>query len=101
MSSRARPGLGWSGVVKHSFVDDVGQVAFECAERFHRRLAFGEAATVVGAAGGVTAQLDDGHDVQDPIDASVADSGEPVAALVAGRRFERGRAVPGREVRPR
>jgi hypothetical protein len=37
----------------------------------------------------------------DGLSASVADSGEPVAALVAGRRFERGRAVPGREVRPR
>jgi hypothetical protein len=43
--------------------------------------------------------LDDGHDVQDPVDAPVAEAGQPVAALVAGGRFERGGAVPGGEMR--
>jgi hypothetical protein len=85
--------------VEHPLVDDVGQVAFEGAQRFHRGLALGEASPVVGAAWCVTAKLDDGHDVQDPIDAAVAGAGEPVAALVAGGRLERGGAVPGREVR--
>jgi hypothetical protein len=74
-------------------------VTFERAECFHGRLAFREAAPVVGAARGVAAELDDGHDVQDPVDTSVADSGESVAALVAGGCLERGGAVPRREVR--
>jgi hypothetical protein len=85
-------------VVLHPLVDDVGQVAFERAEGFHRGVAFGEAAPVVGAAGCVTAELDDGHDVQDAVDATVAGAGEPVAALVAGGRLEWGGAVPGGEV---
>jgi hypothetical protein len=67
-------------------------VAFERAERFHRRLAFREAAPVVGAARGVTAELDDRHDVQHPVDTPVPDPGEPVAALITGGRFKR--AVP-------
>jgi hypothetical protein len=85
VSSRARrDGSGCCGIAKHPFVDDVGQVAFERAERFHGRFAFGEAPAVVGPAGSVTAQLDDGHDVQDPVDTPVADSGQSVAALVTG-----------------
>jgi hypothetical protein len=37
---------------------------------------------------GVVAELDDGHDVQDPVDAPVPGSGQPVASLVAGGRVE-------------
>jgi len=100
VSSRARfTGCVRCGVVEYPLVDDVGQMPFEGAERFHRGFAFGEAAPVVGAAGGIPAQLDDGHDVQDPVDAPIPGAGEPVAALVTRGRLERGGAVPGREVR--
>ena len=61
-------------------------------------LAVGESAPVVGAAVGVVAELDDGHDVQDPVDAPVAGPGQPVALLVAGGGVDRGGAVPGGEV---
>jgi len=44
------------------------------------------------------AQLNDGHDVQDQVDATVARAGEPVAALLAGGGVQRRGAVPGREV---
>jgi hypothetical protein len=45
------------------------------------------------------AELDDGHDLQDPVDAPVPEPAQAVASLVAGGRFDRGGAVPGREVR--
>jgi hypothetical protein len=80
--------------VDHLLVDHVGEVAFERAEGFHRGPAFGETASVVDPAGGVMAQLDDGHDVQDAVDASVAEPGQAVALLVAGGRLDRGGAVP-------
>ena len=34
--------------------------------------------------------MDDGRDVQDPVDAPVSEPAQPVAALVAGGRFDRG-----------
>jgi hypothetical protein len=74
-------------------------MAFERAQRFQGGLAFGEAASVVGAAGGVVADLGDGHDVQDPVDSPVPGAGEPVAFLVAGGGFDRGGAVPRGEMR--
>jgi hypothetical protein len=46
--------------------------AFQCSHCFHRGLAVGEFTPVVEAAFGVVAELDDGHDVQDPVDAPVA-----------------------------
>ena len=49
-------------------VEDIGEPAFEAAQGFHRCLAGGEFASVVGASLGVVADLDDGHDVQDPVD---------------------------------
>ena len=80
-------------------VDHVGQVPFEGTDGLHRRLALSQAAAVVGAAGRVVAELDDGHDVQDPVDAPVAGPGQAVALLVTGGGFDRGGAVPGGEVR--
>src|SRR5439155_9585559 len=68
------------------------------AHGFHRALARGEFAAVVGAALGVVAQLDDGHDVQDPVDAPVPGPRQPVTPLVAGGRIDGGGAVPGCEV---
>jgi hypothetical protein len=47
---------------------------------------------------GVTAQLNDGHDVQNPVDAPVPGPREAVAVLVAGGGIDRGGAVPGGEV---
>ena len=55
-------------------------------------------AVVVGAAFGRVAQLDGGHDVQDPVDLPVPGPGQPVADLVAGGGVDRCGAVPGREV---
>jgi len=52
-------------------------------DRFHRGLAGGELAPVVGPAFGVVAQLNDRHDVPNPVDPPVAGSGEPVAVLLS------------------
>ncbi|WP_345488767.1 hypothetical protein [Actinoplanes octamycinicus] len=58
-------------VFDHLAVDGVGQASFQRSHGFHRGFAFGAFALVVGAAGGVEAELGDGHDVQDPVDAPV------------------------------
>ena len=55
-------------------------------------------AVEVGPAFGGVAQLDDGHDVQDPVDLPVAAAGEPVADVVAGGGVDRCGAGPGGEV---
>ena len=44
-------------------------------------LAGGDLAPVVGAAFGVVAELDDGHDVQHPVDPPVPGPGQPMALL--------------------
>jgi len=96
VSSRARfRGLG---VFDHLAVDDVGQPPFDAAQRFHAGLAGGELAAVVGAAFGVVAELDDGHDVQHPLDAPVPGPREPVALLLAGGGAGGRGAVPPGEV---
>ena len=97
MSSRAcrsvpRP------VVEHRAVDDVGEASFEAAHGFVGGFAARLLAVVVGAAFGGVAELDDGHDVQDPVDLPVPASGEPVADVVAGGGVDGGGAGPGREV---
>jgi hypothetical protein len=82
--SRARVfalGGGALGVGDEVAVDDVGQASFEAAQGFHRGLAGGELASVVGAALGVVAQLHDGGDVDDVVDPAVAGAGEAVADL--------------------
>jgi hypothetical protein len=85
VSSRVRRiGSDAFGVLDHPLVDDVGEVPFKRPQRLHGRPSLGQAAPVVGAAEGVAAELDDGHDVQHPVDAPVAGAGEPVALLVAG-----------------
>src|SRR6185503_5435428 len=72
--------------------------AFEAAHRLHRGLAGGDLAPDVGAAVGVVAELDDGHDVQDAVDAPVPGPGQAVALLVAGGGVQGCGAVPGGEV---
>src|SRR6266508_6334958 len=61
-------------------VDDVGEVSFEGATRFARRLAFGDFAGEVGAGWWVVAGLDDGDSVEGGVELAVAAAVEPVAA---------------------
>jgi hypothetical protein len=49
----------------------------------------GAFALVVGAAGGVVADLGDGHDVQAGIELAVSGSGQPVAHDVTGGHLDR------------
>jgi hypothetical protein len=86
--------------LEHLPVDDVGQAPLEAAHGFHRGLTGGFPGVVVGASFGPVAQLDDGHDVQRPVDPAVAGAGEPVALLLAGGGVQGCGAVPGREVVP-
>src|SRR6476469_8115388 len=72
------------GVGDELAVDDVGEPAFEAAQGLHGGLAGGALASVVGAALGVVAELDDRGDVQDVVHPSVPGSGEAVADLFAG-----------------
>jgi hypothetical protein len=84
MPSRARalatdfplPGIG-----DRAAEDDVGESPLWASQRFERGLAGREFASVVDAALGVVAQLDDGRDVQDVVEPAVAGAGEPVADL--------------------
>jgi hypothetical protein len=98
--SRARVfalGGGALGVGDEVAVDDVGQASFEAAQGFHRGLAGGELASVVGAALGVVAQLHDGGDVDDVVHPAVAGAGEAVADLFAEGRVQGCGAGPGGE----
>jgi len=51
------------GVGEELSIDDVGESSLEAAQCFHRGLAGGQSASVVGASFGVVAQLHDGRDV--------------------------------------
>jgi hypothetical protein len=97
VSSRTRFGPGHC-VGDELLEDCVGQASFEAAQGFHRGLAGGEFASVVGAAFGVVADLDDGHDVQDSVQATIAGPGQPVPDLLAGGRVDGCGAGPGGEV---
>jgi hypothetical protein len=66
------------------WADDVGEASFERAHGLHRGLAGGLLGVEVGTSLGRVPQLDDGHDVQCPIDAPVPGPGEPVTFLVTG-----------------
>jgi hypothetical protein len=79
-------------------VYDVGEPAREGSHRFHGGLAGGLLGVEVGAALGGVAQLDDGHDVQCPVDPAVAGAGESMPLLLSGGGVQRGGAVPGREL---
>jgi hypothetical protein len=97
VSSRAR--FVWAvGVGGELSEDRIGQASFQAAQGFHRGLAGGEFPPVVGAAFGVVADLDDRHDVQDPVQAPVPGSGQVVPLLLTGGRVDRGGAGPRREV---
>jgi hypothetical protein len=65
-------------------VDHIGQSAFERPQGFHLRFAGRDPAPEVCPAFGVVADLDDRHDVQRPVDATVASPGQPMAFLRAG-----------------
>jgi hypothetical protein len=93
--SRAR--LEGTGVGGQLAVDHVGQAAAQAAHGFHGGLALGDPAPVVGAAGGVVAELDDAGHVQHVIDAAVAGPGQPVAVVLAAGGIDRRGA--GREAK--
>jgi hypothetical protein len=97
VSSRAR--FRAPGVSDHLVIDDVRQPAFEGAHRFAGCLPGGDFAVVVGAALGGVAELDDGHDVQHPVDLPVPGPRQPVPDLVTGGGVDRRGAIPGGEVR--
>jgi len=87
-------------VVEQAGVDDVGQSTFEGTHGHHRGHAAGLAPVVIGAAFGGVPQLHDRQDVQRPVDAAVAGTGESMPLLVAGGRIERCGALPGGEPVP-
>ena len=96
MPSRART-FGRLCVADELAEHDVGQSSLQTAQRFHRGLAGGELAPVVGAAFGVVADLDDGGDVQHVVHPPVPGPRQPVAVLVTGRGVQGCGAGPGRE----
>jgi hypothetical protein len=65
-------------------VHDVGQAAFQAAHGFVVIFAFGSFPQVIGPAGGVVADLGEGHDVQAEIELAIAGAGKPVAHHLAG-----------------
>ena len=65
MPSRTRViRLRCAGIGDELAVDDVGQASLQTPQRFHRGLASGELAAVLGAALGVVTDLHDRGDVQ-------------------------------------
>ena len=82
MSSRAR--LLFGCVADQLSVHDVGQAAFQAAHGFVVIFAFGSFPQVVGPAGGIVADLGDGHDVEAEIELAIASAGKPVAHHLAG-----------------
>lgn len=95
MSSRARRQA--LRVADHPAVDDIGQTAFQTPHRFPARLALRQSPPVVGTAGCVMTELDDGHHVQHPIDPAVSRPRQPVPTTITRRRLQRCGSVPGRE----
>ena len=73
---------GWGGVGPgvEASVEDVGEVAFECASGFSGCLAFGGLSGEEGFRGGVVSLLDDGDAVERGVELSVAAAVESVAA---------------------
>jgi hypothetical protein len=78
-------------VGEHAAEDDVGQPAFQRPHGHHGRQSAGSPCVVAGAAFGLVPQLDDRHDVQDPVDAPVPGAGEAVAAWLMLRIVLSGR----------
>jgi hypothetical protein len=66
-------------------------------------MAFARAAfaPVIGSAGGVVAELGNGHDVQAMVELAIAGAGKPVADDVAGGRLDRSGAGVGGKRRSR
>ncbi len=81
MSSRAR--LLFECVADQLSVHDVGPAAFQAAHGFVVIFAFGSFPQVVAPAGGIVADLGDGHDVQAEIELAIASAGKPVAHYLA------------------
>jgi len=88
------------GVGEELAVDDVGDPAFEAADRFHWLLAGGALASVVGTALGVEAELGDRSDVDHVVHPTVPGAREPVTVLLTGGGVQRCGPGPGREPVP-
>jgi hypothetical protein len=88
VSSRAR--LLFDCVADQLSVHDVGQAAFQAAHGFVVIFAFGSFPQVVAPAGGVVADLGDGHDVEAEIELAIASAGKPVAHHLAGGHLDGG-----------
>ena len=78
------------GVVDELPVDDVGQSAFQTAQRFLVALAGRPFASVVGACSGVAGELSDRHDVQGVVELTVSGAREPMSHNVTGGDLDRG-----------
>ena len=90
MSSRAR--LLCDCVADQLSVHEVGQAAFQAAHGFVVIFAFGSFPQVIGPAGGIVADLGEGHDVQAEIELAIAGAGKPVAHHLAGGHLDGGGA---------
>jgi hypothetical protein len=82
----------FSGSADQLSVHDVGQAAFQAAHGFVVIFAFGSFPQVVGPAGGIVADLGDGHDVEAEIELAIASAGKPVAHHLAGGHLDGGGA---------
>jgi hypothetical protein len=82
-----------AGVGEELAVDGVADASFQGAEGFFAGLAFGLFAFVVGAAGGVVADLSDRREVQGVVELAVASRVESVPGPWPGRGLDRGGGV--------
>ena len=93
--SRRRWGAAGGEVLVQGLVDDVGESAFEAAQRFPAGLSFGAFALVVGPSLRIGADLGDGDCVEHPVQRAVAGPVEPVpAGGASGVGGQRRSAVP-------
>lgn len=80
-------------VAHEAAVDGVGQLSLQASQCFPVAFPSGAFALVVGAAGGVMADLGDSHDVQTAVELAVSGAGQPVADDITRGHLD-GRAAP-------
>jgi hypothetical protein len=86
VSSRAR--LLCVCVMDQPSIHQVGEAPFQTPHGFVVTFALGSFPEVVGPAGGVLADLGDGHYVQAEVELAIAGARKPVAHHVAGGRLD-------------
>ena len=82
----------WRRVTEKLPIHDVREPPFQAAQRFPVTLSGGAFPLVVSAAGCVSADLGDGHGVQDALQLPVSGAGKTVPDDVAGGRLDQGGA---------